>query len=467
MVLQVAANRRWRTYKGDVSGAFLQGREYPDRLYCVPCPEILEAMGLPPNSVTRLKRACYGLVDAPLEWFRTVSDFLGTLGMERTWSDACCWTWRVKGELRGVISGHVDDFLFSGSEDDEGWKNILRQVKERFRWGDWESGSFVQCGVQIDETPEGYCLSQPKYLDNTPEIPLNASRRKETQAPTTEREKTSLRGVLGALSWHAQQVGPHVSADVGLLLSEVTRSTVSTVQRTNKLLNLMKARCGHKMLIHRMTEAEEPVLMAWVDAGSQNRVDGGSTQGIFIGMSDTSILRGEVAKVTPISWHSNRITRACRSPGAAETQAAVNGEDVLYSARFQWSELIHGIQDIRRPDCAVSKVRGCLVTDSRNVYDKLQTEVIVIKGAERRSDIELLSIKESQDRTGLTVRWVHSEAQLANGLTKAGAGHEMEMYYQMQHRWRIVEDVHMRSSRRRRAEGLAPLSADLKEDAKS
>ena len=51
MLLQMAAWKRWRVRKGDVSGAFLQGREYPDTLYCIPTPEICEAMNLPENSV--------------------------------------------------------------------------------------------------------------------------------------------------------------------------------------------------------------------------------------------------------------------------------------------------------------------------------------------------------------------------------------------------------------------------------
>ena len=116
LMLQVSANKDWKVYKGDVSGAFLQGREYPDRLYCIPCKEICLAMGIPEGSITKVKRACYGLVDAPLEWYKTVASFLESLGLERLWSDACAWVWRPNHQLRGMIAGHVDDFLFSGRE---------------------------------------------------------------------------------------------------------------------------------------------------------------------------------------------------------------------------------------------------------------------------------------------------------------------------------------------------------------
>ena len=51
MHLQMAAWKRWKIRKGDVSGAFLQGREYPDTLYCTPTKEICEAMNIPENSI--------------------------------------------------------------------------------------------------------------------------------------------------------------------------------------------------------------------------------------------------------------------------------------------------------------------------------------------------------------------------------------------------------------------------------
>ena len=456
MQLQLTTMRKWQLQKGDVSGAFLQGREYPDELFCVPCPEICQAMGLAEGTVTRLRRACYGLVDAPLEWYRTVDSFLQELGLVRTQADACAWVWRPNGQLRGMVSGHVDDFLFSGGPQDQGWQDILNKIRLQFKWGDWEQDRFVQCGVQVERTAEGFSLSQPQYLEGIKEIPLSSSRRKDREASTTEREKTQLRALLGAISWHAQQVGPHLSAEVSLLLSDTTESTVDTIIKANQLAYHARNRKDHKMLVHAFAEDEPVALFGWVDAANENRRDGGSTQGIFIGLGPASMLSGELGKVTAIAWHSNRIDRICRSPGAAEAQAAVNGEDALYFARFQWGELVHGQVDTRRPNDTVTKVPGCLVTDSRNVYDKLITEVLVIKGKEKKTNIELLALKEAQRNHGVIIRWVHSEAQLANSLTKHNS-QEMELYYRMQHTWRIVEDEQMMSARRRKTAGLAPL----------
>ena len=463
LMLQLTAVRQWTIQKGDVSGAFLQGREYPDRLYCIPCDEICAAMNIPSGSITRLKRACYGLVDAPLEWYRTIAIFLEELGLERTWCDACAWVWRQEGQVKGMISGHVDDFLFAGDSKDAGWCNILRKIQERFKWGDWDTDNFTQCGVQVKRVPEGFELSQPRYLEGLAEIPVNSQRRKSLEDPTTEREKSQLRALLGGLSWYSQQVGPHVSAEVSLLLSQVTKSSVKTVLQANLLLAHARSRKEHCLKIHAFNPAENLMLYAWVDAANQNRCDGGSTQGIFIGMASEGMLQGELGAVSAISWHSSKIDRACRSPGSSEAQAAVNGEDLLYYARLQWGEILHGFPNVRAPDEVASSVKGCLVTDSRNVFDKLQTEVLSFRGAEKRTNVELLALKESQLSTQLLIRWVHSEAQLANALTKESSlAKELELFYRMDFRWKIVEDEEMKSARKRRSVGLEPLEGDAK-----
>ena len=405
LLLQLAAWRQWKVKKGDVSGAFLQGREYPGELYCIPCPEILEAMGLGPNEITRVKKGCYGLVDAPLEWYKSVSEFFETLRLVKSWADPCCWLWKPNGQLKGMIAGHVDDFLFAGPPECSAWRDLEKKIQEHYKWTEWESKSFVQCGVQIEEQHDGsFHLSQPNYLQGVSEINLTASRRREKNLPTTEREKSLLRAALGALSWHAQQVAPHLSAEVGLLLSDVTASTVETISRTNHLLYLARQRKGHKLVIHAFTPETKLMLYVWADAAGQNRRDGGSTQGLFVGIGPESLLHGHMECISPIAWHAGRIDRVTRSPGAAEARAVVNGEDYLFHARFQLGEMLLKEPDIFNVDATVREVPGCLISDSRNVYDKLQTEELSAKGAERRTDIELMCLKASQRSTGLVIR---------------------------------------------------------------
>ncbi|CAL1160364.1 unnamed protein product [Cladocopium goreaui] len=147
----------------------------------------------------------------------------------------------------------------------------------------------------------------------------------------------------------------------------------------------------------------------------------------------------------------------CRSPGAAEAAAANNREDLLFFARFQLAEMMGARVNVRDINSVVNQINGCLVTDSRNVYDKLETEVLSVKGAEKRTDLELLSLKSAQIRNAVEIRWVHSEAQLSNGLTKSNEHKQLHLFYRVGHKWRIVEDGERASARKRKLLGLEPL----------
>ena len=57
----------------------------------VPVKEISEALGIPEGRAVRLKKEAYGLIAAPLCWYRRVCEVMATAGFKRMESDPCCW----------------------------------------------------------------------------------------------------------------------------------------------------------------------------------------------------------------------------------------------------------------------------------------------------------------------------------------------------------------------------------------
>lgn len=271
------------------------------------------------------------------------------------------------------------------------------------------------------------------------------------EAETTEREKTRLRAALGMLTC------PHLSAAVGLLLSQVTRSVVRNLVEVNKLIYQTRSDKHHKLVIHGGLDLRRALIVGWADASSQNRVDGKSTQWMLVGLTDQALLDGAMCKVTPIAWHSAKISRQCRSPGAAESLAAIDCEDLLYAVRLQFFELTGGTVLVRQTGKQVKTVNAVLVTDSTNVYDRLQNTVYVPKGPERRTALEMIGLKEAIVETNLNLRWVNSDAQLGNPLTKEGENHQLRRFYQLGGQWKIVDDPQMMSAKRRKKLGLEAL----------
>ena len=461
LMLQYAACRKWHAWKGDVAAAFLQGRECPYDLYCVPTPEICEALKVPPESIVRLKKACYGLVQAPYEWFETVREYLLSLGFYQCGSDPCCWVFEVEGCTKAIISGHVDDFMMVGDPCDSTWLEVKEAIQSHFRWGEFEHNDFTQCGVQIKRQEGGtFELSQQRYMENVKEIPISQTRRRQRKEPTSPQEQTQLRGLLGSLSWHANQIGYRYSSYVSLYLSEVPCSTVETMMEVNALLHKIKDAARDPMIIRPLGSPEEVTLVAWTDASNQNRRNGDSTAGIFIGAAHKRISEGYMCDVNPMFWSSSKIGRVCRSPGSAEARAAIDGEDVLYLLRYQWGELLGRRPNLKDPDTCVKQTPGILVTDSRNVFDRMQQPYISPTGEQKRIDLELLMLKESQRRTQLEIRWVNAQAMLANSLTKRGEDQQFNRYVSCGFRWKLVDDPEMFSGRERTRRGLDGLGLD-------
>ena len=122
-----------------------------------------------------------------------------------------------------------------------------------------------------------------------------------------------------------------------------------------------------------------------------------------------------------------------------------------------WGEIIGPQVNVFDINTTVNLVVGGVISDSRNVYDRLQTEEFDTHGAERRTSLELMCLKHAQRCNQVHLRWVHSEAQLGNALTKPNAK-ELEHFYQLGCRWRIVSDDEMRSARKWKKEGLETLA---------
>ena len=58
----------------------------------VPVEELAEALGIEPGHAARLTKEAYGLVAAPLCWFKKVCAVMESIGFRRILSDPCCWT---------------------------------------------------------------------------------------------------------------------------------------------------------------------------------------------------------------------------------------------------------------------------------------------------------------------------------------------------------------------------------------
>ena len=124
------------------------------------------------------------------------------------------------------------------------------------------------------------------------EISINPQRSRKAELLPSE--VSDLRAALGTASWRATQSGPQYLADTSLLLSEVSRGTVETLYKVNKLIREMKknAQQGLKFPAWGLPLTQLAVI-TWADASNHNRPDRASTIGTLTGIGPAGLLRGE------------------------------------------------------------------------------------------------------------------------------------------------------------------------------
>lgn len=125
----------------------------------------------------------------------------------------------------------------------------------------------------------------------------------------------------------------------------------------------------------------------------------------------------------------------------------MNAEGELYHARYMWSESNY-------PRSMLDSLSHDQVVRLSPGMDK---DTPVIKGAERRADIEALALHEPCRGKGLELRWVHSDAQLANSWTKPSEKDQAYLFVKPGQHWRVTYDESITSSRRRKQQGLSPM----------
>lgn len=121
---------------------------------CEPVKELAEALGVPVGQAVRLRKAVYGLVNAPRQWWNDVRPKMSKLGWVESSIEPCLWKLvDPHGQLVGLCVVHVDDFLIGLDEQSVYAKNKLQELRGLYQWGSWED--YQMCGVRLRQLYAG------------------------------------------------------------------------------------------------------------------------------------------------------------------------------------------------------------------------------------------------------------------------------------------------------------------------
>ena len=190
---------------------------------------------------------------------------------------------------------------------------------------------------------------------------------------------------------------------------------IGEIRREPYELNFFQAQEGENLarcLLHY-------IFITMADQSHANRDKGDSTGGIITLMSGPEALKGEVCPMSLLAWRTWKLRRKALGLNDAEVQAVLEGEDWKFRARLLWCE-IHGAGLDHPPDAnkvefakeMASQVEGAL-TAKVDFMPCSTTKVF--------SWVWATQLQEYLQRAGARLRWVASDYDLGDSLTKKRA----------------------------------------------
>lgn len=394
IVLTVAASNEWDCESMDIKAAFLQSKPM-SRIVLLKPPAEAKAH----NRLWKLTRCVYGLADASRSWFISVREEMSKLGAEAVQCDPAFYYWKVRGELKGILCSHVDDFLYSG---DERFKDTVRRIKSKFEISNEDHHAFSYLGLNLNNQENSFTLDQISYIQALKPIELTDIRRHNKEAVLNKTERTRLRSSVGKLNWITSQTRPDIAFDVRRIAGRIHQSTVKDIIEMNKLIKKTKA----EELIIKFPQLEnlrECRLVVFSDSSFANLEDSGSQGARVIFLVDKS------QNAALMNWNSKRLRRVVRSTLAAETLALSDAVDTAYMINKMLSQLILNNGEKFKIECLV---------DSRSLVENIRTSHT---HEEKRLLVDMAALREAKDEGDIDIHWIETKDNLANPLTKKSA----------------------------------------------
>ena len=428
-LLSISAILGWCGWSADVSTAFLQGLPQERRLWVKLPADALRILGGDADTRMFLYKPVYGQLDAPKRWFLEATRRLRQLQWVPHPMDPCFWLLYEPDEaggsatkLCGLLCLHVDDMLGCGDTKSETYLNAEKQLKESFNFRTWQKDEpFEYCGAKMTRDSDGtWHVSHDEYLRKVQPIPVERGR--QSHQPMSDKEQTMLRGLLGSLQWPAIQSSPHIQASTSLLSGEMSTGLSAPLLEANKLLKFSKANSDVHLKFNPLGELKDLRLSCMFDAALGVHHDGSSQGGFIVLLTHKDAFDGVECPYHVLDWKSFRLPRVARSSLAAEVQSAAQAVDTTeFVVRF-WHLIFNPYDSIRETlDVKNPTLAPIFVTDAKALFDSFHRDAINHGATDKRTNLELRVIREQVECIGGTLKWISSERQFGDGLTKMSA----------------------------------------------
>jgi hypothetical protein len=335
-----------------------------------------------------------------MHWYLRLKNELIQTGMTISKLDQALFMWYLNGELSGLLVCHVDDILYGGQL--EFHHQVISRLRSTFSIGLEENTKLKYLGLNVTQTSECIKVSTSKYAKSLKEITLvDINQKGKGFSPD---QITILRQFSGQINWLTTQGRPDIAFDSCFLANSIKSGDHSIFSFANKLIRkvhnqdtTLKFSCNFDM--------NACTVATFTDASFANLPNAGS-QGSFV-----SLVVDQNGVYCPVAWQSRKIRRVVKSTLAAECLAAVEAAEISIYIASVLKEILH------------HSVDTCVYCDNQNLVKAVHSSTNL---EDKRLIIDISILRDMLEQNELTqLKWVPTEHQLANSLTKQGASSKL------------------------------------------
>ena len=431
LLLDYAITHGFDIFSADVSTAFLQGEKYSkddhrSPIYVRPPRGINQMIGVSDNAVWVLDKSAYGLVDAPKRWYLALLKCIVTAGMKRSLTDFALFSYRVDGNIEGVLVSHVDDLLYTGTTRFH--QDVFARIKDKFKFGKVSQNRFQYCGsiIELDKAEKRIRITQEHYAQGITLPKLSVKRPSEDFLD--KQDFDAFRSALGQLNWLVVMTRPDLSLGTNLLAQIMQNPSYADYSKLLKLVKTARHYAHIGLEFVPLGRDSQRYIVAFSDASHANQRNEGkytSQTGTLLYLA--TLDENDMWTANLIDWSSKKQKRIVRSTLAAECLGACDTLDRAISLRDTYANL-HG-----------ESLPILLVVYCKSLETTASMSTTV---TEKRLQIDIGSIRELIERGEVQIIHVPTGDMIADCLTKPmqlQALHDSMVSHKLPHTVRIAQ----------------------------
>jgi hypothetical protein len=397
-ILSIAASKKWCVFQLDVKSAFLHG-ELVEEVY-IDKPAGYHKGGS--EMVYRLKKALYGLRQAPRAWYSKIESYFCAEKFEKCTYEPTLF---VKNGVRGkilIVSLYVDDLIYTGN-DLKMIEEFKESMKGRFAMTDLGKMRYF-LGVEVSQNEKGIFIFQHKYASEilsrfgmkecnkvcSPIVPGCKLVKDENGKAS---DSTTYKQMVGCLMY-LLATRPDIAFSVCLVARYMERPTEIHVAAVKRIMRYLKGSLSFGIW-YRSGDVDDLQMIGWTDSDYAGDSD------------DRKSTSGYVFKLASgaISWSSKKQPIVTLSTTEAEFVAAASSACQAVWLRNVLSHL------------GCNQKNGSVILCDNSSSIKLSKNP-VMHGRCKHIDVRYHFLRDLTRDNVIELRHCSSQDQLADVLTK-------------------------------------------------